>query len=109
MTKKELIAMIAKKGYTKKDAETILTDVCDTIIDAVAHGEKVLISGFGVFHSIYRRPATVMNALTKQHVPVPGVNVPTFRSGKVFKDSVRVGELTETISGKKVSEEGQDE
>lgn len=107
MKKKDLIAKIAERGYTKKDAETILHDVCDTIIECVAHGEKVLISGFGSFDSIYREPTTVLCAATKERMPVPGTNVPTFKSGKVFKDSVRAGKLTESIA--RTNREASDE
>ena len=50
MNKTELIAKVADKSdITKKDAEKAVSAVIDTIVEAVAAGEKVQIVGFGTF------------------------------------------------------------
>ena len=46
MKKTELITAIAEKsGLTKKDAEAALTATLDTIVETVAAGDKIQITG----------------------------------------------------------------
>ena len=50
MNKTELITAVAEKtGMSKKDADSAVNAVLDTIIEAVACEEKVQIVGFGTF------------------------------------------------------------
>ena len=56
MNKTELIAKVADKSdITKKDAEKAVSAVIDTIVEAVAAGEKVQIVGFGTFEQRARK------------------------------------------------------
>ena len=50
MNKKELVDIVSeKKNLTKKEAESLVDTVFDTMIDSILSGDKVLISGFGTF------------------------------------------------------------
>jgi DNA-binding protein HU-beta len=50
MNKGELVDAIAiKTNVTKKEADAVLTATLETIVDAIASGEKVTLMGFGSF------------------------------------------------------------
>ena len=50
MNKTELIAAAAERsGLTKKDAEKVLNAAIDAITAALVEGDKVQVSGFGIF------------------------------------------------------------
>lgn len=88
MTKAELISAVAEKGYKKKDAEQMITDVFETISQALENGEKVSVSHFGVFDIRERAEKTVINPQTKKSVVVPSKKVPVFKAGKTLKERV---------------------
>jgi len=89
MTKAELIASVADKTlFTKKDAESAVVAVIDSISEALKNGDKVQLVGFGTF-AVKERPArTCINPSTKQKMQVAATKVPTFKAGKALKDSV---------------------
>ena len=89
MTKSELISVIAEKGgYTKKDAEKVLSTVVDTISETLAKGEKVSIVGVGTFEVRDRAAKESINPATKQPVHCPAKKVPAFKAGKALKEAV---------------------
>ena len=50
MNKTDLVAAVAERsGLTKKDAERVVSATFDTITAELVKGEKVQISGFGIF------------------------------------------------------------
>lgn len=89
MNKTELIAAIAEKsGMTKKDAERVLNATVDTISTAMAKGERVQVSGFGIFETKKREARTGRNPHTKQTIEIPATTVPVFKASKNLKDIV---------------------
>ena len=89
MKKTELIAAVAEKsGISKKDAEKAVTAVIDTIIEAVAAGDKIQLTGFGTFEQRTRNARTGCDPRTKQQIEIPASKVPAFKAGKGFKDIV---------------------
>ena len=65
MNKAELVDIVAKEaGTTKKDAETIINKMMETVISQVAHGEKVTLVGFGTFEARQRKARTGRNPKT---------------------------------------------
>lgn len=88
MTKAELISAVAEKGYSKKEAEKIITDVFETIAETLDKGEKVSVSHFGVFDVRERAEKTVINPQTKKSVVVPAKKVPVFKAGKTLKERI---------------------
>jgi DNA-binding protein HU-beta len=59
--------------------------VLDAIQDAVAKGDKVAITGFGVFEKSERPARTARNPATGASIDVPASSVPKFRPGADFK------------------------
>ena len=57
----------------------------DAIQEAVAQGEKVAITGFGVFEKVDRAARTGRNPSTGEPVEVKASSVPKFRPGSEFK------------------------
>ena len=89
MNKTELIAAIAEKsGITKKDAERVLSATVETITAAMANGDRVQLSGFGIFETKKREARTGRNPHTKQTIEIPATTVPVFKASKALKDTV---------------------
>ena len=89
MKKTELIAAIAEKsGLSKKDAEKALNATIDTIIKAVAEGDKIQLTGFGTFEQRQRNARTGCDPRTGNTIEIPASKVPAFKAGKGFKDIV---------------------
>jgi DNA-binding protein HU-beta len=85
----ELIDSIRDRlGASKNDAEQAVDAVLDTIQRAVAAGERVAITGFGVFERVDRAARTGRNPRTGQTVKVKATSVPKFRPGTQFKGVV---------------------
>lgn len=89
MNKKDLITVVAEKtGLTKKDGEKAVTALFDAITEALAGGEKVQISGFGIFDVKERPERQAINPRTKEPITVPAAKVPQFRAAKTMKEAV---------------------
>ena len=89
MNKTELIAVASQAvGMTKKDTERVLNAALDAITAALAHGEKVQLSGFGTFELKDREARVGRNPHTKESVEIPATTVPVFKASKVLKDTV---------------------
>ena len=89
MTKTELIAAVAEKtGLTKKDADRVVAATFETIAQALANGDKVQISGFGIFDTKKREARTGLNPRTKETIQIPASTQPVFKAGKALKDQV---------------------
>lgn len=89
MKKTELIAVIAEKSaLSKKDAEKALSAALDAIVEAVAQGDKVQLTGFGVFEQRQRNARTGVDPRTGNSIEIPASKVPAFKAGKAFKDIV---------------------
>ena len=89
MNKTELIAIAAENaGLTKKDTERILNAAIDAITLALVRGEKVQLSGFGVFEVKEREPRVGRNPHTRQSIEIPATRVPAFKASKALKDIV---------------------
>ena len=89
MNKAELIAAVAEKtGMSKKDTEAVVSTALDTIVAAMAEGEKVQLVGFGSFEVKKRAARTGLNPRTKQTIAIPASKAPVFKAGKALKDTV---------------------
>ena len=89
MNKTELIAAIAEKsGITKKDAERVLAATVETITAAMAKGNRVQLSGFGIFETKKREARTGRNPHTKETIQIAASTVPVFKASKSLKDAV---------------------
>ena len=89
MNKTELISACAEStGLSKKDSERVLNAAIDAITEALVKGEKVQISGFGIFESKNREARIGRNPHTKETIEIPATRVPGFKASKALKDSV---------------------
>lgn len=89
MNKTELIAACAEStGMSKKDSECALNAAIDAITAALVKGEKVQISGFGIFEVKDREARIGRNPHTKETIEIPATRVPGFKASKALKDSV---------------------
>ena len=89
MNKTELIAAVAEKtGLTKKDAERVVAATFQTIADAMVKGDKVQVSGFGIFDVKNREARIGRNPRTKEAVQIPATRLPAFKASKTLKDAV---------------------
>lgn len=89
MNKTELIASVAQAaGVTKKDAERIVNATFDTIAAKMAAGERVQISGFGIFETKERQARVGRNPQTNTTIEIPAATLPTFKPAKALKDTV---------------------
>ena len=84
--KAQFVELLAERlDGDRKRAAAALDAVIDTVYAAVARGEKVAISGFGVFERRERAARTARNPATGASVRVAASRVPAFRPGAEFK------------------------
>ncbi len=91
MNKAELIDALAGRLGDRKSATAALDAVLAEIQNAVTKGDKVAITGFGVFEKRVRAARTARNPRTGESVKVKKTSVPAFRAGASFKDMVAAG------------------
>lgn len=88
MNKTELVAAVAEKAeISKKDADSAVNAVIESIIEAVASKDKVQIVGFGTFEARERKEKIGKNPRTGEEIKIAASVVPVFKAGKAFKDA----------------------
>ena len=86
MNKAELIqAVAAYYDGSKTEAAKALNAVVETITYKTAAGEKVSITGFGVFEKVPRSARIVRNPRTGERKRAKATAVPRFRAGSDLK------------------------
>ncbi|MBO0828609.1 MAG: HU family DNA-binding protein [Streptosporangiales bacterium] len=86
MNKAQLVEKLADHFEgNKRQAGQALEHVLDTITASVARGEKVAITGFGVFEKVVRNARVARNPRTGEKVRVKKTSAPKFRPGAEFK------------------------
>ena len=89
MNKVELVAALADRtGLTKRDADRVVDAFCDVVEEALRHGDKVSLVGFGTFEVRERQPRMGRNPQTGEQLQIPATRVPAFRAGKALKETV---------------------
>ena len=89
MNKTELIAAVAANtGLTKKDAERAVSATFEAITASLVKGDKVQVSGFGIFEVKAREARVGRNPRTKESIEIPATRLPVFKASKTLKDSV---------------------
>jgi integration host factor subunit beta len=72
----------------RKESETIVETIFESIIDALQKGDKIEIRGFGSFRTRQRRGRIGRNPKTGEKVEVPAKKIPFFKPSKELKDFV---------------------
>ena len=89
MNKTELITIAAENaGLTKKDTERVLNAAIDAITAALVAGDKVQVSGFGIFEVKEREARMGRNPHTGEAMEIAASKVPGFKASKTLKDAL---------------------
>ena len=103
MNKAELIEALTDRLGDRKAATAALDAVLTEIQNAVTKGEKVSITGFGVFEKRVRAARTARNPRTGEAVKVKKTSVPAFRPGTGFKELVASGRVPKATKAAKAT------
>ena len=104
MNKAELIeALSAHYDGNKAEAAKALNAVVQTITYKTAAGEKVSITGFGVFEKVHRSARMVRNPRTGERKRAKATAVPRFRAGTDLKAYVSGAKKVPRTAAKKAS------
>ena len=87
MLKSELVQKLAEENryLYPRDLEKVVNAILDTIGDALAHGNRVELRGFGMFSAKRRRARKGRNPRTGDVVAVSEKVVPVFKTGKEMR------------------------
>jgi DNA-binding protein HU-beta len=103
VNKAELIEALAARLGDKKAATAALDAVLAEVQSAVTKGDRVAITGFGVFEKRVRGARTARNPRTGEAVKVKKTSVPAFRAGAGFKEMVASGRVPKVAAAKKTT------
>ncbi len=105
VNKAELIEALAARLGDRKTATAALDAVLAEVQSAVTKGDRVAITGFGVFEKRVRGARTARNPRTGEAVKVKKTSVPAFRAGAGFKEMVASGKVPKAAAAKKTDRE----
>lgn len=90
MTRSDLVEELAARfaQLTQRDAEFAVKAILDTMNDALVHGHRIEIRGFGSFSVNYRPPRMGRNPRSGESVAIPEKRVPHFKPGKALRQAV---------------------
>jgi integration host factor subunit beta len=89
LTKADLIEEVLRiTELPRKESETIVETIFESIIESLQKGEKIEIRGFGSFRTRQRRGRVGRNPKTGAKVEVPPKKIPFFKPSKELKDFV---------------------
>lgn len=80
--------MVAANIETKKQAQTVVDTIFDTIVKTLGKGDEVAISGFGTFRVAKRAARMGVNPKTGEKIQIKASTKPKFRAGKLLKEAV---------------------
>ena len=104
MNKAQLIEALADHyDGSKAEAAKALNAVVETITRQTAAGEKVSITGFGVFEKVSRAARMVRNPRTGERKRAKATAVPRFRAGSDLKAYVSGAKKLPKVGAKKTS------
>ena len=92
MTKSDLIERLSESNIelTKRDAETIVNSIFDSISQALTDGDRVEIRGFGSFTVRERDSRDARNPKSGELVKIPAKKTPFFKTGKELRERVDI-------------------
>ena len=92
MTRAELSVRLAHRfaHLAVSDAKTATQLILRALTDALAHGQRIEIRGFGSFALNHRPPRIARNPKTREAVRVPAKQLPHFKAGKALRERVNV-------------------
>jgi DNA-binding protein HU-beta len=96
-------ALSTRLGEDKKRTAATVDAFLDTVYRTVQKGEKVALTGFGVFEKRDRAARTARNPATGEKVRVKKTSVPAFRAGQEFKNVVNGSKKLPKVAPAKVA------
>src|SRR5215212_12064056 len=103
VNKAELIEALAARLGDRKTATAALDAVISEVESAVTKGDRVAITGFGVFEKRARNARTARNPRTGEPVKVKKTSVPAFKPGTAFREMVASGKVAKAAAPKKTT------
>jgi len=90
MTKSGLIEAVADKTphISKKDTEIVVNTIFESMAEALRHGQRIEIRGFGSFQVKIREAREGRNPKTGEPVHISAKRTPFFKVGKELKEMV---------------------
>ena len=89
MNRAELIvALEAKAGVAKKDAEKVLKAFTEVVAEELKKGEKIQLVGFGTFEVSERAAREGRNPRSGETMTIAACKAPKFKAGKALKDAI---------------------
>jgi len=89
MTKQEFIeAIAAKSGLTKADSSRAVEAFIETVTSTLKKGDKVTLTGFGVFSVSKRAARNGRNPRTGEVVKISASNSVKFKTGSKLKEAI---------------------
>src|SRR6201993_2927903 len=89
VTKADLVEEVVRvTELPRKESETVVETIFESIIGALQGGDRIEIRGFGSFRTRQRRGRTGRNPKTGAKVEVPPKKIPYFKPSKELKDYV---------------------
>lgn len=90
MTKRDLVVQVAKQiDLTQRQVKAVFELSLETIVGALAKGDKVELRDFGVFKVKERKARMGRNPRTGEVVSITKKSVAYFKPGKILKEKVR--------------------
>ena len=100
LTKADLIEEVLRiTELPRKESETIVETIFDSIIQSLQQGQKIEIRGFGSFRTRERRGRVGRNPKTGAKVEVPAKKIPFFKPSKELEDFVNSAEAQAAPAG----------
>lgn len=95
MNKSDLIEILTRRlpNLAGRDVEVIVNTIFESMTDALGHGDRIEIRGFGSFEVRTRKPRIGRNPKTGMSVEVDERNVPFFKVGKELRERVNKGSV----------------
>ncbi|HXV26850.1 MAG TPA: HU family DNA-binding protein [Candidatus Paceibacterota bacterium] len=88
--KTQLIQMVAEKtGLSKKDAGEYLESFVELLTNLLRKGEKINITGLGIFKVADRKAREGRNPRTGEVIQIPASKKLRFTPSKVLKEAVK--------------------
>jgi integration host factor subunit beta len=89
MTKADLVEEVIRvTEMPRKESETVVETIFESIISALRENDKIEIRGFGSFRTRQRRGRVGRNPKTGEKVEVPPKKIPYFKPSKELKEFV---------------------
>lgn len=94
VTKDEFVERLSQKGYTKRDASTVMDDFIKTLEEALVNGESVMFHGFGTFE-VRERAERKSKGLQGESIVIPSYRTAHFTPGKKLRREIKEGLIRE--------------